>query len=75
MIFMEHAKTQKFYWLTIEQDLLGAWYVKKVYGILPDKITGSELLMCANEHDASLLLCDLEIAKRKQGYVYSSNKF
>ena len=29
MIFMEHAKTQKFYWLTIEQDLLGAWYVKK----------------------------------------------
>ncbi len=71
---MEHPKTQKFYCLTVEQDLLGTWCVKKVYGNLPDKISGSELLLCASEHDAWLQLCDLEIAKRKHGYVYSQRE-
>jgi hypothetical protein len=73
MIFMEHLKKGKFYWLLIEQDLLGTWCVKKIYGQLPNKSVGSELIPCNNQHEAWLLLCDLEISKRQHGYTYSNS--
>lgn len=75
MIYMEHIKKAKFYWLLIEQDLFGIWCVKKIYGHLPNKTMGSEVIACQSEHDAWLLLCDLEISKRSQGYTYSNSAF
>ncbi len=74
MIFMEHTRKAKFYWLLIEQDLFGCWCVRKIYGHLPNKTVGSEIIPCHSEHDAWLLLCDLEMSKRSQGYVYSNSQ-
>ena len=73
MIFMEHQKKGKFYWLLIEQDILETWCVKKIYGNLPNKTTGIELITCVSQQEAWLLLCDLEMAKRSAGYTYSNS--
>lgn len=71
MIYMTNPKTHRFYWLNLQQDLLGTWCVHKVYGGLTNNRSRDVWIPCLNQAEASKILTDAEYAKRQRGYIYS----
>ena len=71
MIYMINPKKQRFYWLILQQDLLGYWCVRKIYGGLNNNHKREIWIPYKNEHEAAIALTDIEYIRRQRGYIYS----
>jgi len=71
MIYMINPKQQKFYWLILQQDLLGIWCVRKVYGRLDSNYRREEWIPCPDKLSAAQELTEIEYRHRQHGYIYA----
>jgi len=72
MIYMVNHKTQRFYWLGLNQDLFDSWCVVKVYGGIGKKATREVWEPCESQVAASQRMFDIENVRRSRGYVYAN---
>ena len=70
MIYMINPKKQRFYWLMLQQDLLGSWCVRKIYGGLTNNHKREVWIPYSTEKKAYIALSDIEYIRRQRGYVY-----
>jgi predicted DNA-binding WGR domain protein len=68
---MINPKTNRFYWLMIQQDLFGTWCLCKVYGGLNNNHRRELWIPCNNELQANQLMTELEYRRRQRGYIYA----
>ena len=71
---MINSKKQRFYWLILQQDLLGSWCVRKIYGGLTNNHRREQWVPFNNEKDAAKALTDTEYIRRQRGYIYADNE-
>lgn len=71
MIYMVNQQKQRFYWLSLVQDLFGTWCVHKVYGGLNNNHSRSQYISYSDKLAASQAMTEIEIVKRQRGYVYA----
>lgn len=71
MIYMINPKSQRFYWLDLQQDLFKDWCIRKIYGGLKNNYKHEVWIPFANKQMASKQLTELEYAKRQKGYIYA----
>lgn len=55
----------------LQQDLLGSWCVRKIYGGLGNNYCRENWTPFRTEIEASRALTDAEYLKRQRGYIYS----
>ena len=72
MIYMIHHEKQRFYWLSLNQDLFGTWCVIKIYGGVGKKGAHEVWELCESRTLASQRMFDIECIRRKRGYVYAN---
>ena len=71
MIYMENKLKGKFYWLLLQQDLLGTWCIKKIHGGLHNNYRKEEIIPFEDRKSAAVAITDIEYIKRQRGYTYS----
>lgn len=69
---MINHKKQRFYWLSIQEDLFGQWCVVKVYGGLRNNHSHEIWEICESQLLASQRMFDIENIRLKRGYVYAN---
>lgn len=67
---MENHKSQRFYWMTVKQDLFGNWCIHKIYGGLHNNHHHSILTPCVDKNEAYKLLAKFEQIRLKRGYIH-----
>lgn len=70
---INHEK-QRFYWLSIQEDIFGQWCVVKVYGGINNKHSREIWEPYESRILASQRMFDIENVRRKRGYVYTHTK-
>jgi predicted DNA-binding WGR domain protein len=68
---MINKHKQRFYWLSLIQDLFGTWCVYKVYGGLANKHSRCQLVVYPDRMAASKAMMEIEVIRRKRGYTYA----
>lgn len=74
MIYMVNNQKQRFYWLSIQEDIFGQWCVVKVYGGLNNKHCREIWEPCESKNLASKRMFDIENIRRSRGYAYANTK-
>lgn len=69
---MINHKKQRFYWLSIQEDLFGQWCVVKVYGGLHNNHSREVWESCESQLLASQRMFDIERIRLIRGYVYAN---
>lgn len=69
-LYMVHNDKQRFYWLSLQQDLFGTWCVRKSYGGLKNNHRRDVWTPYDNQLQASKELAEIEYKRRQRGYVY-----
>lgn len=70
MIYMLHQSTRRTYQIEVVQDLFDTWCVREVSSNSDNQRVNDKFYSCESKDDANRLMFDLEIKKRKYGYVY-----
>ncbi len=70
MIYMLHQSTKRTYQIEIVQDLFDMWCVREVSSNSVNQRVSDKFYSCESKEVANRLMFDLEIKKRKSGYVY-----
>ena len=68
---MINPKKQRFYWLMLQQDLLGSWCVRKIYGGLNNNHKREIWTPYPSEQEAYMALSEIEYIRRQRGYLYA----
>ena len=71
MIYMINKAKNRFYWLSLTQDLFGVWCVYKVYGGLSNNHSRCQLIAYPDRLSASKAMLEIEILRRQRGYTYA----
>ena len=71
MIYMEHLAKKRYFMLVLEQDMLGSWLLKSLYGSVITRSHGSKLEVFESEKSARDMMFEHENTKRQRGYVYA----
>jgi predicted DNA-binding WGR domain protein len=74
MIYMIHKEKQRYYWLSIQQDIFEEWCVVKVFGGINNKHVRELWEPCNSQLEASQRMFDIEKIRLKRGYVYADTK-
>ncbi len=74
MIYMEHRAKMRFYWLILQQDILGTWCVKTVSGGLVNAKRREMIIPYSSRLEAAQALTELEYAHRQRGYIYADTQ-
>lgn len=74
MIYMVNPQKQRFYWLSIQEDIFGQWCVVKVYGGLSNNHCREIWEPCKTRTLASQRMFDIENMRRSRGYIYAHTK-
>lgn len=68
---MINRKEQRFYWLFLQQDLLGNWCVHKISGGLHNNHRREQWFSYEDKLSAAKALTELEYQHRQHGYIYA----
>ena len=68
---MINHKTNRFYWLSIAQDLFGSWCLHKVYGGTQNKHIKEVWIPFKSQLEASQQMFDVEVLRLRHGYSYA----
>ena len=71
MIYMEHLAKKRYFMLVLEQDMLGSWLLRSLYGSVLTRSHGSKLEVFESEKNARDMMFEHENTKRQRGYVYA----
>lgn len=71
MIYMEHPAKKRYFMLVLEQDMLGSWLLKSLYGGLDNHGHGSKLEIFECEKAAREMMFNHENTRRQKGYMYA----